>query len=77
MPIIRKNELKNINQAQIDEKTVELKKELMKFNAQRAVGTAIENPGRIREIRRSIAKLLTVQNNKTTKEVKQIEKKHD
>ena len=47
----------------------ELNKELMKYNSQRAVGTAIENPGRIRELRRSIAKLMTIQNNKE-KEVK-------
>ena len=78
MAIIRKNELKNINPVQITERLIELRKELMKFNAQKAVGTAIENPGRIKELRRSVAKLLTVQNqNKTTREAKKIEQKHE
>lgn len=64
MAIIKKSELKNISKESIEGKMKELKKELMKYNSQRAVGTAIENPGKIKEIRRSIAKLLTIQNNK-------------
>ena len=73
MAIIKKNELKQIEKSKIDEKIVELKKELMKFNSQRAVGSAIENPGRINLIKRTIAKLLTIKNNsiKETKEVRQ------
>ena len=62
MAIIKKIELKQISKASIDEKIVELKKELMKLNAQRIVGTAVENPGRIKELRKSIAKLLTIKN---------------
>ncbi|MBI2499270.1 50S ribosomal protein L29 [Candidatus Woesearchaeota archaeon] len=65
MSLIKKNELKNINVSAIDEKISEFNKELMKLNTQRAVGTAIENPGRIRLLRRTIAKLLTVQNTKS------------
>ncbi len=60
MAIIKKNVLKNITKDEIDKRLKELYKELMKFNSQRAVGAAIENPGRIREIRRTIAKLLTI-----------------
>lgn len=63
MAILKKTELKNISKGAIEEKMKELHKELMKYNSQRAVGTAIENPGRIRELRRSIAKLLTIKNN--------------
>ncbi len=69
MAIIKKTEIKQVSQEEIKEKMTELNKELMKYNSQRAVGTAIENPGRIRELRRSIAKLMTIQNNKE-KEVK-------
>ncbi len=73
MAIIKKNELKQIPKDKIEERIKELNKELMKYNSQRAVGTAIENPGRIRELRRSIAKLLTLKNNNqlggTTKKV--------
>ncbi|MEK6951577.1 MAG: 50S ribosomal protein L29 [Nanoarchaeota archaeon] len=76
MSLIKKNELKNINVLAINEKISEFNKELMKLNTQRAVGTAIENPGRIRLLKRTIARLLTVQNikskisEKNTKEAK-------
>ncbi|MEK6826840.1 MAG: 50S ribosomal protein L29 [Nanoarchaeota archaeon] len=59
MAIIKKKELVNLNATQIESKLTELSKEYMKLNAQRAVGTAIENPGRIKLIRRTIARLYT------------------
>lgn len=68
MAILSKTDLKNIPKEKIEEKIKELKKELMRYNSQRAVGTAVENPGKIKELRRSIAKLLTIKNN--IKEVK-------
>ena len=67
MAILKKSELTNISKDQQGEKMKELRKELMKYNSQRAVGTAIENPGKIRELRRSIAKLYTLINQKKLK----------
>ncbi len=67
MAIIKKSELKQIQK--IEDRLAELRKELMKFNSQRAVKTTIENPGKIKELKRSIAKLLTIQNQQRTKEV--------
>ena len=64
MAIIKKSELKQMQKT--EEKLVELKKELMKFNSQRAVKSSIENPGRIKELKRSIAKILTIQNQQRT-----------
>ena len=54
---------------QMDEKTLkdklrELSKELIKINAQIAMGTVPENPGKIKEIKRTIARIKTMQ--KTT-----------
>ena len=66
MAIIKKNELKQFSNESIIERMKELNKELMKYNSQRGTGRAIENPGRIKEIKRSIAKLLTI---KKTREV--------
>ena len=60
MAIIRKQELKQLTESHIDSKLKELNKELMKLNAQRAAGTAIENPGKIKELRRTIARLHTI-----------------
>jgi len=62
MAIIKRQELKQITESQIEDKLTELKKELMRLSTQRAMGTAIENPGKIKEIRRSIARLLTTKN---------------
>jgi len=64
MAIIRKNEYKNLQEKDIDFKIVELNKELMKLKSQVARGTPPENPGKIRTIKRTIARLYTHINNK-------------
>ncbi len=53
-------EIRALNKNDFDGKIVELKKELIKLNAQVSTGTAPKSPGRIREIKRTIAKILTV-----------------
>ncbi|MEW6063195.1 MAG: 50S ribosomal protein L29 [Nanoarchaeota archaeon] len=68
MAIIKKNELKGMSTDLLNSKLEELKKELIKINAKRAVGTVPESPGKIKEIRRTIARILTIL--KTKKEVK-------
>lgn len=71
MAIIKKSELKNMKEEQIGSRMIELKKELVKINAQLAIGTMPENPGRVREIKRTIAKLNTVlRTRQSLKEVK-------
>lgn len=59
MAIIKKSELKQMKEPQLKEKLIELKKEMMKINSQRAVGTVPENPGRVKEVRKTIARILT------------------
>ncbi|MEK6949159.1 MAG: 50S ribosomal protein L29, partial [Nanoarchaeota archaeon] len=44
-----------------EEKLTELKKELVKLNAQVAIGAAIKNTGQIRKIKKTIARIYTVQ----------------
>ncbi len=48
----------------LENKLVELKKELMKINSQVATGTIPKNPGKIRVIKRTIARILTIKNQK-------------
>ena len=48
----------------LENKLIELSKELMKINAQIAMGTIPENPGKIKEMRRTIARIKTIQNQK-------------
>ncbi len=60
MAIIRKNELKAMKKEQLKEKLVVLRNELMKLRSQVATRTRPENPGRIRELRRTIARIHTI-----------------
>ena len=77
MAIIRKNELKQMKREDIESKIKELRKEMIKINAQRSSKTLPENPGRVKEIRRTIARLLTKLHTLPEKEeVREVLKKH-
>ena len=45
--------------AELNEKLAELRKELMKLNAQVATGTTPKSPGQVRTTKRTIARILT------------------
>jgi large subunit ribosomal protein L29 len=64
MAILKKKELKN--QKELSTKLTELQLELAKERASIAIGASVTSPGKIREIRRTIAAILN-----TKKEVKQ------
>ncbi len=72
MSIIKKSEIAQMNNEQVQSKVKELKKEMMKINAQRSSKTVPENPGRVKEVRRTIARLLT----KSHKNIKEVLKKN-
>ena len=57
------------------EKLLELKKELVKMNAQVAIGSAIKNPRQIRVIKKTIAKIYTIQTEQESKAAKEAEGK--
>lgn len=61
---MKAKELKVMNSPELDSKIIELKRELMKANAQIAIGTAPKNPTKVREMKRTIAKILTIKNSK-------------
>lgn len=69
MAILKKSELKQINKENLENKLNELRKELMRLNAQVSTGTPPENPGKIRIIKRTIAKILTRLNKKEKTEL--------
>ena len=64
MAILRKSEIKQLNKQATEEKITELRKELMKVNSQIAMGTMPENPGRVKIIKKTIAKLIISNKNK-------------
>ena len=57
-------ELKAMNDPDLENKISELKKELMKINSQIAIGTVPKSPGKVREMKRTIAKILTIKKQK-------------
>ena len=57
-------ELKLMNEPDLENKIIELRKELMKINSQIAIGTALKNPSKVREMKRTLAKILTIKHEK-------------
>ena len=57
-------EMKVMNELDLQNKVLELKKELMKINSQIAVGTVPKNPGKVKELKRTIARILTIETQK-------------
>jgi large subunit ribosomal protein L29 len=61
---LKNNELVKLGEKELDGKYKELRKELIKVNAQIASGTVPENPGNVKNIKKNIARILTVINMK-------------
>jgi large subunit ribosomal protein L29 len=59
LAIIKKKQLKQMNNADLVKRLGELRLELAKERGQIAIGGTPSNPGRVREIRKTIAKVLT------------------
>lgn len=57
---MKAKELKAMSELDLESKSVELKKELMKVNSQIAIGTLPKSPGKVKEMKRTIAKILTI-----------------
>ncbi|MBW2974213.1 50S ribosomal protein L29 [Candidatus Woesearchaeota archaeon] len=53
-------EIRSMDKGDLSVKLEELKKELIKLNAQVAVGTVPKSPGHVRQVKKNIAKILTV-----------------
>ena len=67
MAIIRKSEARALNDTEIEEKIRELEADLTKMRSQIRSGGAPENPGKINEIKRTIARLKTIYKEKSSK----------
>ena len=61
---MKTKELRVMNEPELENKLIELKKELMKINSQIATGTVPKSPGKVKEIKRTIAKIITVKQQK-------------
>ncbi len=61
---MKTKELKVMSEADMLGKMTELKKELMKINSQIAIGTIPKSPGKVKQIKKAIAKIHTIQKQK-------------
>ena len=61
---MKAKELRVMSELDLENKTLELKKELMKINSQIAIGTLPKSPGKIKDMKRTIAKILTIKQQK-------------
>ncbi len=68
MPVLRKREIKQMLQEERTKKVTELRAELTNIRTSVKSGGTVENPARIRELRRTIARLLTLENQPAAKE---------
>lgn len=62
MPIIRMKDIRAMSPEDRKKRLTELQTELMRLRTMVKAGGAPENPSQIREIRRTIARILTVEN---------------
>ncbi|MFH1306466.1 MAG: 50S ribosomal protein L29 [Candidatus Micrarchaeota archaeon] len=60
MAIIRKREIHEMDSKSLEQKLFELRKELNSEKGMVAGGGRSQNPGRIRELRKTIARILTI-----------------
>jgi large subunit ribosomal protein L29 len=64
MAILHIQEIRKLKNEELDKKIAELKKEQMRIKTQISQGTAPEKPGRAKQIRRTIAMIITIKKEK-------------
>ncbi|RME55514.1 50S ribosomal protein L29 [Candidatus Woesearchaeota archaeon] len=69
MAKIKASELRKMDLSSLKSKLDDLRKDLLKVNAQRSMGTALENPGQVKQIKKAIARVLMVINEKSKNKI--------
>ena len=71
MPILRIKDVRDMSSKERKEKIVELRTELTRLRTMVKAGGSVDNPSRIRELRKTIARILTIETEeRQTKEKK-------
>ncbi|MBW2983684.1 50S ribosomal protein L29 [Candidatus Woesearchaeota archaeon] len=65
---LRVKEMKSMAVEDLKTRLEELRKDLVKQNAQIATGTTPKSPGQIKQMKKTIARILTVMKNKESKQ---------
>jgi len=61
MPILRIKDIREMSSEERRERLVELRTELARLKTMVEAGGSIDNPSRIRELRKTIARILTIE----------------
>ena len=64
MAILKTSEIREMSKEEVQEKLNDLKKEIVEEKGQIETGGFADNPGRIKEMRKTIARIKTVLNEK-------------
>jgi large subunit ribosomal protein L29 len=77
LPILRVKEIRDMSPEDRKKRLHELQTELVRLKTMIKAGGAIENPARVRELRKTIARILTIESEPAPpkKEEKKVEKK--
>ncbi|MFH1972887.1 MAG: 50S ribosomal protein L29 [archaeon] len=67
---IKNSELRKMSIKQLEDKYKELKTDLIKINAQVSTGTVPENPGNVKNVKKTVARILTIKQEKLKEEEK-------
>jgi len=70
MPILRVKEIRDMPPRERMEKLGELRTELLRLETMIKAGGTVEDPARIRELRKTIARILTIENEKKIESLK-------
>ncbi|MCK4478624.1 50S ribosomal protein L29 [Candidatus Bathyarchaeota archaeon] len=74
MPIIRLKDIRDISSEERRKKVTELQTELVRLRTMTKAGGSIENTARIRELRKAIARILTIEHEAKLAEAKEAKK---
>lgn len=75
MPILRVKEIRDMPTEDRQKRLAELQTELVRLRTMIKAGGSIENPGRVHDLRKAIARILTIENE--PKPIKKEEKKKE
>lgn len=64
MVVMRMDDIRDLSFEEMDEKIIELKGQLLRERSMVAAGGVPENPGNIGEVKRTIARIMTVKKEK-------------
>lgn len=66
---MKAREIREMSEEDMEAQIIELKNELIKENGQIAIGTTPKNPGRLKQIKKNIARINTIRHEKRIEKV--------